>query len=332
MLIAIPEVWRTAEADHLKYVSGVVEKWLKEPHEGPSKKLRELVLKHRKDIAIGNPGRLRGVIASMEESLGVLDEEDRVQLKSVLAYPEKFALGPYEPTRSYWLEFMKECERLFNYTRFTTKQKHGWDAYGLCNEARCRICPYCQQAYAFTLLVDEHKIFRPTLDHFYAKSIYPYLGISLYNLVPSCYTCNSALKRDIDFLADNHLHPLEDSEDIRFEVDPLSLMDLKDNRTQELMAVATPGRNNLHAQGSCETFRLSERYALNGYELAQFVDALHSWTQAKITELSSLEGEAAERFKAQLFLFDPKNYGKELLGRMKKDVLEQFRQESAKRP
>ena len=34
-----------------------------------------------------------------------------------------------------------------------------------------------------------------TLDHFIDKGTYPYLALSLYNLVPSCYTCNSKIKR-----------------------------------------------------------------------------------------------------------------------------------------
>ena len=33
-----------------------------------------------------------------------------------------------------------------------------------------------------------------TLDHFIDKGTNPYLALSLYNLVPSCYTCNSKVK------------------------------------------------------------------------------------------------------------------------------------------
>ena len=35
-----------------------------------------------------------------------------------------------------------------------------------------------------------------TLDHILPQSEYPHLSLSLFNLVPSCYSCNSKLKRD----------------------------------------------------------------------------------------------------------------------------------------
>ncbi|MFP3598446.1 HNH endonuclease [Chryseobacterium sp. SIMBA_029] len=35
-----------------------------------------------------------------------------------------------------------------------------------------------------------------TLDHLLPQSEYPYLSLSLFNLVPSCYSCNSKLKND----------------------------------------------------------------------------------------------------------------------------------------
>lgn len=35
-----------------------------------------------------------------------------------------------------------------------------------------------------------------TLDHILPQKFYPYLSLSLFNLTPSCYSCNSKLKRD----------------------------------------------------------------------------------------------------------------------------------------
>jgi len=49
-------------------------------------------------------------------------------------------------------------------------------------------CPYCNRQYIY-YLSNENKI-KPQIDHFYPKSIYPILGISFYNLIPSCQTCN----------------------------------------------------------------------------------------------------------------------------------------------
>lgn len=50
------------------------------------------------------------------------------------------------------------------------------------------ICPYCNRNYIFTL--DEKGKIKPEIDHFYPKTIYPFLAASFYNLIPSCQTCN----------------------------------------------------------------------------------------------------------------------------------------------
>lgn len=49
-------------------------------------------------------------------------------------------------------------------------------------------CPYCNRNYIYAL--DKKNKIKPPIDHFYPKSIYPFLGLSFYNLIPSCSTCN----------------------------------------------------------------------------------------------------------------------------------------------
>lgn len=55
-----------------------------------------------------------------------------------------------------------------------------------------KVCPYCN--HNFTLYIDimgktkMKGLFQ--FDHFYDKSDYPYLSMSLYNLIPSCSLCN----------------------------------------------------------------------------------------------------------------------------------------------
>lgn len=49
-------------------------------------------------------------------------------------------------------------------------------------------CPYCNRNYIYSL--SKSSKIKPELDHFYPKSKYPFLGLSFYNLIPSCQTCN----------------------------------------------------------------------------------------------------------------------------------------------
>lgn len=59
----------------------------------------------------------------------------------------------------------------------------------LFDEIGVKVCPYCNRSYIHTL--QSGKV-RPQYDHFFSKVKYPYLAISLYNLIPSCSICNQA--------------------------------------------------------------------------------------------------------------------------------------------
>ena len=47
-----------------------------------------------------------------------------------------------------------------------------------------------------TRISKEKKLLRHHLDHYLPKSLNPFFSLSFYNLIPSCYECNSPLKGD----------------------------------------------------------------------------------------------------------------------------------------
>lgn len=56
-------------------------------------------------------------------------------------------------------------------------------------------CPYCNRIFIKIIKVTNHKGVEEAgpkgqLDHFFPRSLYPYLAICKYNLVPCCPTCN----------------------------------------------------------------------------------------------------------------------------------------------
>lgn len=95
-------------------------------------------------------------------------------------------------------EIKKICKGIFDYNKFAKGQK---DAYWLLRELKVRVCPYCNCVYTTTLPTREElekaerrkefKTTRATFDHFYCQSQYPYLAMSLFNLIPSCNICNN---------------------------------------------------------------------------------------------------------------------------------------------
>ena len=69
------------------------------------------------------------------------------------------------------------------------------------------VCPYCNRSYIFTT---SKKGTRPQYDHYFPKSKYPYLALSMYNLVPCCGVCNT-LKLDKDTVDNPIIYPYQDS-------------------------------------------------------------------------------------------------------------------------
>ena len=62
----------------------------------------------------------------------------------------------------------------------------------------------------------------PDLDHFYPKSKYPFLAVTLSNLIPSCLFCNQRAKNATDFYKTSIYPPNKIFDDIKFDFDPYS--------------------------------------------------------------------------------------------------------------
>ncbi|MCM1142281.1 MAG: hypothetical protein NC453_27235 [Muribaculum sp.] len=50
-------------------------------------------------------------------------------------------------------------------------------------------------------------IAKPVFDHWFAKSEYPLLSLSIHNLIPSCTVCNSSVKGTASMDINSHIHP-----------------------------------------------------------------------------------------------------------------------------
>lgn len=84
--------------------------------------------------------------------------------------------------------------KIFDYKYFSSKSTPNYNAYDLTKRLGFNTCPYCNRGFIYTIEGNKEKIVRPDIDHFYAKSDYPLLALSFYNLIPSCLVCNRTLK------------------------------------------------------------------------------------------------------------------------------------------
>ena len=83
----------------------------------------------------------------------------------------------------------------------TSKCLPRWDTAILIRKMGIRYCPYCNAETIYVVPKDdgsEENCYRSALDHFLPKDRYPFLGLSLYNLIPSCTRCNTSYKQNKD--------------------------------------------------------------------------------------------------------------------------------------
>lgn len=82
-------------------------------------------------------------------------------------------------------------EYVFRYDVFSQLKTTTWHCgiHELVATLGVKVCPYCNRLFTTTVNAKGHRV-RPQLDHFKNKSDYPFLALSINNLVPSCGVCN----------------------------------------------------------------------------------------------------------------------------------------------
>lgn len=89
-----------------------------------------------------------------------------------------------------------------------------WNAFDFLKSLNIRFCPYCNADTIFaTSIVKKDKTvkIKSAFDHYYPQSKYPYLAISLYNLIPTCDRCNSNIKGNRELSLKKNTHPYVDN-------------------------------------------------------------------------------------------------------------------------
>jgi len=135
-----------------------------------------------------------------------------------------------------------------------TKNLQKWE---FINRLKLDTCAYCNRSYTYSLSKNDG--IKPELDHYYPKSKYPFLGLSFYNLIPSCQTCNGfGGKEGKDPLKNNMVSPyLLDHDTFYFTYDIKSidvLSPLEGISSIEVILKTKKGSGNLNV------FKLSELY------------------------------------------------------------------------
>jgi hypothetical protein len=141
------------------------------------------------------------------------------------------------------------------------------DNHAFISKLEIDTCPYCNRNYIYSL--SKSAKIKPELDHFYPKSLYPYFGVSFYNLIPSCQTCNGlGVKGEIDPFYKKMISPyLLKDDDYKFtfdlkKLDYLSPLDGKSSVEVKFLK---------QVKGNVDVFKLDSLYNIHSDHVLELI-------------------------------------------------------------
>ncbi len=171
-----------------------------------------------------------------------------------------------------------------------------------------------------------------TLDHMLGKARHPIAALSLYNFVPSCYSCNSKFKKGVELIAsiaDEFISPTSEnysfSGSVRFKIYfPL-------NSTLTFFDIKKPGDFvlNFEVDKGAEAYeeyiralKLRPRYIFHKQEILKLIRRRKKYSVSQLKEIADVTHSSIDQVKKDIFgeeLFD-NEYRNSSLIKLKRDI------------
>ena len=198
-----------------------------------------------------------------------------------------------------------------------------WCAYLFVYLIDIRVCPYCNRQYITPVLKKDGKM-RGDLDHFLPKSKYPYLSMSIYNLIPVCKFCNSSFKGTEEFEEDD-LNPYEDSFDdyvkFCFDMDLESNIDIKIKKYDD---------NNSNVDNYINMFKLNDQYQYHTNKVEELIYKRLMYSEEYINDIrdkffgSSISTQQLKEIIVG-YTSEKSKINDEPLSKLKRDIVSQLK-------
>lgn len=181
-----------------------------------------------------------------------------------------------------------------------------------------------------------------TLDHVLDKATHPLLSLCLYNLVPSCYACNTKLKNRKQIVKkDPSLSPT--SSDFKFDSDVkinllfsenLRLDKYRLNFKIDRIKIANRQKENEYSN-YLKVFRLRQRYNYHISEAENLIDKIKKYPDSYLSKIIKITSSNKDQVSSEVLKYILKKdiFGKELfegelqekpLTKMKRDIARQI--------
>jgi len=204
------------------------------------------------------------------------------------------------------------------YNNWGGRKKYG--AYTFVQTLDLKTCPYCNRNYTFIVDSDNGKL-RPEIDHFYPKSIYPFLAMSFFNLIPSCSICNHTKSSKIEVNLENPYDIKEGS--YRFTYIPNNVeftIIEKEKYNFDNFEIELKGNKS-----NIEIFKLEELYKQHKDIVLELLIKKAYYPQSYINELSTFGFSQDEIYR---YLFSNYNKDEDLhkrpLSKLIKDISQEL--------
>lgn len=186
-------------------------------------------------------------------------------------------------------------------------------------------CYYCNIDFINTFKKNNEIKNAFTLDHVLEKADYPFLALSLYNLVPSCYVCNSKVK-DSKIPFDNFSPTntnFDFDERVKFK-SFISNQNLQIEKEEDFYIKLIENYSNKYDK-YIDSLNLNNRYDYHKYKVLEMIQKRREYPDSRIKELSDLTNKTEEEIKQDLFgIYLSEDLHKRPLSKLIKDISEEL--------
>ena len=191
-----------------------------------------------------------------------------------------------------------------------------------------RTCYFCNIHFVNEYKIDDENYRNEfTLDHYYDKATYPYLALSLYNLIPSCYTCNSKLKKNKEFQNLAPSSPRYDfDEKVKFKLFlESSCKNLHIKSGDDIDIPLKEQFSDLYEK-YIKIFHLNERYKAHKDIVFEMIQKAELYPESQLKELQTLTGIPFQQIKKDIFnlIDEDANLSKKPFSKLIKDISEEL--------
>lgn len=203
--------------------------------------------------------------------------------KKYIAWYQKIENDPNKDLKTY----RHNLDLCFGYNSFMQNEQR---AYSFTTSLGVEVCPYCNRSYIFTSKKEEKGketkyICRPEIDHYFPKSLFPYLSCTPANFIPSCHQCNHK-KSDYYNTTDNNTYTLypylegfDDNTVFNFSYKNASKTDYK---------ITIKNNGSKKEINSIDAFNLESLYNMHKIEIEDLIERYRCYSNPKLDDILRL--------------------------------------------